>query len=332
MSEQRPRGLSAIQQTKDARKRRKFPIIPGRVILWTVIVLSVWGILYYKRTQAQLDSAKAKLFERQREIAARIGPSFEPLRDKIEAWTMSASAPYEGDWIDPAAKNLDFMGRPGVYLRLRMGDASDVETIRKAAQDSLRDGFTSCLFRIPNPDPASGPPCRDTRDCAEGTFCNEHDRCTQAAQPYNMRTIYRGTRVLMDEWTVDLRATTNDLRLRLLNQELDVVSSEDVPRAVEALSQAEFFLLVLDEDPATGLEADAGMEAIQAVPHPARVFLFGLRAPHEGPLLRLRRDVDARILATGAGVISATPETLAAQQRQANSCSLALHVKNALEE
>lgn len=328
--EPRTRGLQAIAQTKHARKFRKIPVIPGRAFLWLGLILLVWGVLYYRKTQAQLESGKAKLFERQRSIAAQIGPSFEPVRNRIEAWTASASGAYEGDWTDPDLAKVDFRSAPGVYLRLRLSDATKAEDIRKAADHSLRDGFTSCLVRVPNPDPTSGPACRYSRDCEAGLFCNEFERCTKASQPYNMRAIYRGTRVLDEEWTVDLRTTTNDMRLRLLEHELDAVASEDVPLAVDALSRASFFLLVLDEDPAGEVEADAGAEAIQAMPHAARVFLWDLKKPSDKPLLRLRREVDAKLYATGSG--AASPESLAAQKRQANGCQLALEVRKAVGE
>jgi len=329
MQEQRTRGLASVARFKTDRKRRKLPALPGRVFLWIGSVLLVWGVLYYRYAQSELESEKAKIFEKQRAIAADIGPSYEPLRDRIEAWTTAASGAYEGDFIDPAIGDIDFMTAAGVYLRLRIGDATSVEKIREASQSSLRDGFTSCLFRPANPDPTSGPPCQFTRDCEKGLFCSEFERCTKASQPYNMRSIYRGTRVLSDEWTVDLRTTTNDMRVRLLHGELDAMASEDVPLAVEALRNATFFLLVLDEDPA-GMEPDADAEAVQAVPHPARVFLYGLRAPHDRLLLRLRRDVDAQLL-TGAGTALVSAEALAAQKRQANGCQLALEVRRAVE-
>jgi len=329
MQEQRTRGLAAVHKSRAERKRRKLSALPSRVFLWIASVFLVWGVLYYKYAQSSLESEKARVFEKQRAIAATIGPSYEPLRDRIEAWTMEASGPYEGDFIDPRIDDIDFMQAAGVYLRLRIGDATSVERIREAAQGSLRDGFTACLFRASNPDPTAGPPCELTRDCEEGLFCSEYDRCTKASQPYNMRSIYRGTRVLFDEWTVDLRTTTNDMRVRYLEGVLDDSANQDVPLAIEALRNAKFFLLVLDEDP-PDISEEASAEDVQAEPHAARVYLYGLDGPHEGPLLRLRRDIHAQLL-TGAGSALLDAETIAAQKRQANGCQLALEVRKALE-
>lgn len=326
--EQRVRGLSSIRERVDARRARKRIAVPGRAALWVGIVFAVWGVLYYKKTQADVEAHKARLFARQREIAARIGPKFEPARDRIEAWTARAAGDYEGDFVAEEALHIDFTERPGIYLRLRVEDARDVETIRASANGSLRDGFSSCLFRLNNPDPTSGPECKLTRDCPEGTYCNEFDRCTRATQPYNMRTAYRGTRILSEEWTVRLRTTSNDMRVRLLEHELDASEVDDVPLAVDLVAQAEFFFLVLDEPAKEGEAATA--EELQALPHPTRVYVWDLRESSDKPLLRLRREVSAKLLATGRGVTTATAESLVAQQRQANGCQLALEVRRAL--
>lgn len=328
--EQRAPGLSSILERQRQRRRRRRAEIPGRAALWFGLILAVWAVLYYKKTQADLESHKARLFAKQREIATRIGPKFEPTRDRIEAWTLEAAKEYEGDFIADEAKTWDFTQRPGIYLRLRLEDADSVEAIREAANDSLRDGFSACLFRLDNPDPTSGPACKLTRDCAEGTFCNEFERCTRATQPYNMRTAYRGTRILSEEWTIDLRTTTNDLRLRLLEEELATSEADDVPLAVDLVAQAEFFLLVLDEPSSEGEGVEA--EALQALPHSSRIFVwkFSEAEADDQLLLRMRRAVDARLIATGSGITTATAESLAAQRRQANSCQLALEVRQAI--
>src|SRR6185369_11163191 len=101
-----------------------------------------------------------------------------------------------------------------------------------------------------------GPSCKATHECEQGNFCNETDHCMPAAQPYNMRAAFRGTRVLTDEWAVDLRAASDDLRMRLLEREFDAVVQDDVPLTIDLLTRAQFYLLVLDEDPAPGAAVD----------------------------------------------------------------------------
>jgi hypothetical protein len=304
------------------------------VLLWVFTVLIAWGIFYWRKTQGEIESRKAALFARQRGVLVELQPKVDPVVKRIEGWTIEAAGPYAGDFTDAALKAWDFAGVPGIYLRERLQDAKTAATMRKAADASLRDGFTACLFHVPNPDPVSGPPCRSTRDCAPGTFCNEVDHCMAAAQPYNMRAAYRGSRVLTDEWTVGLRTASSDMKMRLLEREYEVAVKEDVPLVIDLLTRAQFYLLVLDEEPeggdTGGKAAKPTYEEIQAVAHPARVFLFGLKgAVANKPLLRFRMNVDARIVPAGETATS-DPKIVSAQQRQANSCQLALGVRSVL--
>jgi hypothetical protein len=330
--QQRPRGLPAIRETRARRLQGTLSPVPGRVWLWLLTILVAWGIFYWRKTQAEIESRKAALFARQRGVLVELGPKINPVIERIERWTTATAGPYAGDFVDPLVKTWDFAAVPGIYLRERLSDARTAASMRRAANDSLRDAFTACLFHEPNPDPTSGPPCRSTRDCAPGTFCNEVDHCTAAAQPYNMRAAYRGSRVLTDEWTVGLRTASTDMRMRLLEREYDVAVKEDIPLVVDLLTRAQFFLLVLDEEPEGGASAGPKptYDELQAEAHPARVALFGLKgAATDKPLLRFRMTIDARLIPAGP-TAPTDPKIIAAQQRQANSCQLALGVRNAI--
>jgi hypothetical protein len=68
-------------------------------------------------------------------------------------------------------------------------------------------------------------------------------------------------------------------------------------------------------------------EALQLVPHPARIHLFDLKSRKE--ILRLRRSGDARVIPAGERVVT-DEETRDAMQRQANNCALAARVEAAL--
>jgi hypothetical protein len=324
----RPRGLLAIHEARNKRLSGKLPAIPTRFLLWGLTILAAWGVFYWKKTQGEVESRKSVLFAKQRGVAAELGPKFDGLRQRLEDWTVEAAGPYAGDFVAAQAKSWDFSGLPGIYLRVRLLDATSATTLRKAAAGSLRDGFTACLFHEPYADPMSGPGCKASRDCEKGSFCNEVDHCMPPAQPYNLRTAYHGMRVLGDEWTVGLRTASDDVRMRLLEREFDSAVKDDIPLVIDLLTRAQFYLLVLDEDP-IGLTIPAGkpaLEMIQATPHPARVLLFGLKGGIDRALLRVRRDVGARFIPAGENALS-DPDILEAQQRQVNSCQLALDVR-----
>jgi hypothetical protein len=326
----RTRGLVAIEESKTRRKEGRMPAIPPRFILWTLTAVVAFSIYYWRKTQGEIESQKAALFARQRGVVAELGGKFDPLRQRIEDWTTKEAEAYAGDVAAAELGKWDFATQPGIYLRLRLVDAKDAASMRKAARASLRDAFTACLFREPNADPTSGPPCKASHDCAAGTFCNELDHCMPPAQPYNMRAAYHGTRVLGEEWTVSLRTAGDDMKMRLLEREFESAVKDDIPLVIDLLTRAQFFLLVLDEDPA---EPPAGgkltLEMVQGAPHSARVTLFGLKPGMDRVLLRMRRNIDGRFIPAGENAIT-DPDLVAAQQRQVNSCQLALYVREVL--
>ncbi|MBI5532770.1 MAG: hypothetical protein HY898_08660 [Deltaproteobacteria bacterium] len=300
--------------------------MPPRLWLWVGIILAVWAIIYWKYTQEKLDQARNALLARQRDAAAQLNQRFLPLRDRIERWIVDASGSFPGDLVAPEATEAPFRSKPGIYLRLRLSDAADVKSIRRESQVSLRDAFTSCLFRGDNRDPWAGPECKFNHDCPAGQHCNETNHCTVPAQPFNLRVFYRGARVLSEDWIKDVREASDDMRIRLLEHDLDATIKEDVPLAIDLLVRGQYFMLVLDEpaaDPASVPDAGGPMESLQAAPHPARVFVYDI--PRDKLILRLRTDAAAQV--TGP---SADPKTTLAVRRQANSCAIAVAVRRAL--
>lgn len=325
--EPRKRGLPAIEQSREARRKIRWP--SPKFWAWTGLILTATLILHWKRSQGEVESERNKLMARQRAVAAEFGPRWYPLRDKIEAWTLDLARTAEPEVIETEAlKGWEFRDKPGLYLRLRVDEATSAEAIRKGAKDSLRDAFTACLLRANNPSPLAGAECKCTRDCPQGQFCNELDRCAPPAQPYNLRVAYRTLHVLSDEWVRDAQDASNDLRLRVLTASFDDTMRDDAPLAADLLTRAQYFLLVLDEKPEGPLDVpDGGKlgEAIQAVAHPARVGIWRLE---DGKLmLRVRRDAAAELL---GGTPTVDKETLDSRQRQANSCALALAVRQAM--
>ena len=272
---------------------------------------------------------------KQRAVMLTLGPKIVPFRDRVEEWVMQLAEGNLPNVVAPGA-NLDAISAgPGVYLRLRLANAKQVATLRSAAASSLRDGFTSCLFV--RREETNGKYCKSPADCSGGLVCNDWSVCARPSQPYNLRLLYRTLRILSPEWTDELHRASTDLSVRAFELELDAVTKNDVPVAIELLSRARYFTAVLDEDPPTGIpEAlvnDKGKpdesveERIQRATHPARVGIWDVR---EGKLvLRVRAVAGGDFVPVGRGA-AASPVTLAAEQRQVNSCALALDVKEAI--
>src|SRR5690606_32221107 len=209
-------------------------------------------------TESKLSSAKSRTLARQRAMSLTLGSKLIPFRDDVERWAAELSSdPWPGDQIadlDPKALQT----QPAVYLRLRLENAKDGPSLRKAAVRSLRDGFTSCFFQQRDGvDPRTGPACKFQADCESGLLCNERDVCTRPPQPYNLRLAFRALRVLSTEWSDEVNQAGSELALRIYDRDLERTTKEDVPIAAEVLERARFLTIVFDEDPASGLPPPA---------------------------------------------------------------------------
>lgn len=342
IDEPRIRGLRAVEESRVARRRA---LVLGKVQLrgdasrfwlWTFVIFIAFGLIYWRVAEGQLESQKSALMSKQRAVAKALGPTLVPFRDRVEKWAVSlGTGVWKGDQVAPGVDVEKLSKTPGVYLRLRRGDATSGE-IEKAAVRSLHDGFTSCLFvRKGKGRPAEGKPCRSPSHCEKGELCNEWNVCSPPTQPYNMRLAYRALRVLSSKWTDEVHQASTDIAVRVFEHDLEKVSTEDVPIAVDLFTRAKYASIVLDEDPDTGFEPPTGeeeseetaLQKLQRLPHFARIGIWSMETGE--PLLLARFLADAKIVPVGKRVVD--DETVRrAQQRQANSCSLAMAVREAL--
>ncbi len=332
------RGLKSVEASRAERNRVKRP--PMRVIAWFLLVTAVALALYFRHSAGKLDRDRQRLLADQRATEAELGKVWFPLRDKVEAWTVDlAKADLSKDVIEKEALGaFNFQELAGLYLRLRVDQASSPEKVREGAQSSLRDGFTACLMRTPVGDPLSGAECKTSMDCEPGQLCNEFLHCAVPGQPYNLRLAYKSLFVLTPEWVKDVQEVDSDLRLRALRGTFDQANRIEFPIAVTLLTKAKFFLVVLDERPAPTDAAqpaapDAGVvdahdeDTLSGKLYPMRVGLW--RLDDGKPLLQLRREVTPK-LRESAGSIAVDPGARAATLRQAQSCELAQRVRCAV--
>lgn len=310
----RERGLPAISRAREARAGGRVRWTTQAGLLAAAAVVA--GLIANKVVgQRELGKARQDLLAKQRAVAATLGPEWFSLRDKLEAFVLTAARSYEGDKVEPEARRAELRSLPGLYLRMRVVDAKDAASVRLGAAESRKDAFAGCLLREPNERAIRG-------DLDAGAF---------AEQPWNLGRAYSATRILTDDWVTDVKNTEEDLRMRAFAEQYDKAVHEEIPLAVDVVKRAKFFLLVLDEDvPEAAALADGGPiteEALQRVPHPARVHLYDLGTGME--IARVRRIGASRIMPVGEQMVT-DPETREAMQRQANNCALAGEVDAAL--
>jgi hypothetical protein len=298
---------------------------PGKFMAWSALILAVVLILHWKHSQGENEEARQALMAKQRAVEVELGPRWYPLRDQIERWAVELATGPADDVVDQDGfRALEFRDKPGVYLRLPASQAQSAEAIRKHAKGSLKDAFTACLMRVENPSPLEGKPCEKSRDCPAGELCNEMDHCSAPSQPYNLRVAYRTLHVLSDQFVRDVQDASTDLRLRLLEGMFEDATRDDIPVAVDLVTRARYFLVVVDERPEPEGSARADATEPPGV-FPARVGLWRLEDGKN--LLRLRRTPEANL----AGNIPENLRAAAARLRQAQSCALALEVRKAIE-
>jgi hypothetical protein len=330
------RGLPSIQQARAARRGVQW--MPPRFWLWAGLFIGAGVIIWWKVEEGKTLSLRNELMARQRAVVAELGPRWFPMREKVEGWTAEcAKAPPEEDVADrKALAEFDFRKHEGIYLRLAKTRAETPESIRESAQKSLQDGFTSCLLLVNNKSPLAGPECRTTEDCAPGEWCNQFKHCAEHSQPFNLRLAYKTMYVMTDEWVKAVQAASKMLTVRGAVATFNAVEKHDLPVAVELLTRSKYFLVVVDEaaeenDSVSGTlpaVADAGAQDDRSIPtaaHKARVCAWRLADGKK--LMSVRRD------AAGALVGGKQPTNVAtsiARQRQANSCALALSVREAM--
>jgi hypothetical protein len=309
------RGLPAIAKAREDRGsgRSRWTTQAGLMAL----VAIVGGYVVHQIVSArELNKDRDALLSRQRAVEVTLGPEWFPLRDALEADVLAAAKDYQGDRVEDQARAGSFKTLPGLYLRMRVADARDAASVRKVAADAKKDAFAACLLREPNDRGIRG----------------EIDGGAFAEQPWNLGQAYASTRILTPDWVNEVKSADDDLRLRIFTEQFGKASTTEIPLAIDIVKRASFFLLVLDEDtPEAAQFVDGGgitEEALQMVPHDARIHLFDLATKKE--ILRLKRSGDARVIPAGERVVT-DGETRDAMQRQANNCALARRVDEALK-
>ncbi len=309
MADKREIGLKAVASARAERSKTKYGKIDGRVWLMAGAAVVSTLVAAWTFNGRTLATQKEELLLQQHTALSVVGDEWHVLRDRLEKLTVEAASRFEGDRVDESATSFDFRSAPGLYLRLRVSEATKVEDIRKHAKDSAKDAFTGCLLREPNAALARG----------------DADAGAVPEQPWNLHRAYSATRVLTEAWTSEVRASDNKDRLRVFRQQYDRALRDEIPVAIDIVKRAQFFLLVLDEDvpEALSLSGDAGtidQDALQQVAHPARVHIVNLKSGRE--VARLRRTGDAWFEFAGEKAVR-DPEIQAAMKRQVNNCALA---------
>ncbi len=139
-------GLQAIHEGREQRLAGKWSRPTGTA--WLVIAAGLLAsLLIYRFVSGRdIEGRRTSLLAKQRAIEATVGVEWAPLRDRLQKYVLSKAGDFEGELVQPPAKTWSAHAQPGLYLRLRLADTKNADSIRRAAQDSARDAFTGCLL------------------------------------------------------------------------------------------------------------------------------------------------------------------------------------------
>lgn len=314
--DERPKpGLRSIHEGREQRARGKYSRATPNLLIYSAVAIIAILLGYRFFANRRLDEQRNDLLSKQRAVEQTLGAEWFALRDNLEKITVESATKWDGeDFVDADAKKWDFRSLPGLYLRLRVDDAKDAASIRKNAIGAMRDGFVGCLLREPNTALARG----------------EADAGVFAEQPWNTRQAYTATRILNEEWVREVKDATDDLRLRVFEEQYRKAIETEIPLAIDLVKRAQFFLVVLDEDvPAAKEKSDGGpitSEALQLVPHDGRIRIVNLKTNKD--IVRMKAHAQGTAVSM-AGTVS-DPEAIEGITRQVNNCSMARQVERAI--
>ena len=220
-------------------KRRSFaPRFPWK---WVVpIGLAIVGFVgfYQWRDRTRTHELKQAIASSYQGNVVRVRERSEAFRALIEGWIEESAAAPPENWADPRLDLSRLHHAEGIYLRLHQSHTSSREQIVEGARTMEPDAISRCL----------------------------------GLGPVSLRGFYERLDVLDPAWFDEVQATDDVLRLRVLQEQLDVRIERDFPVMLD-VARADYFMLTIQH----------GEDRRSA---PVDVFLWDLQ--RREPLLRAR--------------------------------------------
>ncbi len=258
------------------------PRLPWR---WILAFGSLFALVYggYQLREGQrADALRGHVLSTYDENLSSLSERYDRFRQRLERWTMEAAA--GGDptpFVDPRLRISGLHSGDGIYLRLQADQATSVEDIRNGALAMGPDALVRCL----------------------------------GIAPASVRGLYATGDFLNPEWRDRVIATTDFMRLRVLDEQLARNVEVDVP-VIASLLEAQYFLLVIQQ-------GESRRDA------PVDVFLWDLREERQLLRTRIRANgmllpVRLRFAGAPSPQPSGQPEIFSAG---AHDCSIASQIK-----
>ncbi|MBO6936189.1 MAG: hypothetical protein JJ863_14530 [Deltaproteobacteria bacterium] len=266
--------------TYEEPEQRAFkPPSPWKWIVAVTVALA--GIIgYYQWRERSKEQALRD------EIVQTYGAEVEPVaqrvrafRDKLETWVTQVAHDVPDSWADERLDLSGLHGASGVYLRIHEDSVDDPGTLADAGRSMGPDAIARCL----------------------------------GLSPLSLRGLYERATFVESQWLERVNAADDNLRLRVIKDELDRRTSRDLPVLMDMV-QSDYFLLAVQH----------GSDRRE---HPVDVYLWDLR--RDALLLKTRTQARGALIPVRVGIGDTPYGTAPPPQLRAGvtDCSIASQVR-----
>ncbi len=297
------RGLHSIHE------QRRFPKRGPTGTFWLVLlgsfVLLVFLHSFWQKRELQKE--KEPLIDEVYQLQREWKTPWEKIKNNVEGWVVDLSK-LQSSSPNKKEQNLgQFDESTVIYFHLNEVAATNSESIRKIANESLHDGFSTCFFKPVIREESSSKTCKDHSDCDPSLICSEGGFCSSPKQPMLWRLTYPGFEIIEPEW-IEKIENADRMTLKVLRDNQKNHIQNDLPIAEKVISRAKFVMIVL----------------YQKMPF-AKIGIWRL----SDNMQMIYASFEPQIEIMGDKDIP--KEVLDAENRQGNRCSVALQLKKWLE-
>lgn len=258
------------------------PRVPWRWVLLGAAGIVALFAVYYVRKQQTSEALRHDMLTLHEERLSELSGRYLGFRERLEGMIADAAQAGEPEeWVDPRLNITGLRGGAGLYVRLPIAAARERASIGPAARGAQPDAIMRCL----------------------------------GIAPMNLSGLYEKGEFLTPEWVETLRTEQDQMRLRVLDDQLGRHVQVDVP-VITTMMQADWLMLVLQHGENRRDE-------------PVDVFLWDLR--RNQPLLRARVQargllVPVRLRFEGTGPAAPAADR-DARAGAAQDCSIASQLR-----
>lgn len=257
------------------------PRMPWRwIVLGTAFIGALFATYYTRQTRTS-EAIRQGMLTVHEEQLSEIATRYIRFRERIEGLIAEAAQGGEPDtWVDPRLNISGLRQGVGLYVRLPAEAARDREKIGPAARGAQPDAIMRCL----------------------------------GIAPMNLRGFYEKGEFLLPDWVEAVREEQDQMRLRVLEDQLGRHVQVDVP-VLATMMQADWLMVVLQQGE-------------NRTDHPVDVFLWDLQ--RNQPLLRARVQARGLLVPVRLGFDGAPSGSAAGAPSRsggAQDCSIASQLR-----